>query len=148
MNSYLHKLSIIISSLWVGGLWSMLMVTTILFNKVPSSYIAGAIANDMFAFMNLFGMFSSGYLFIYGFKKENFSFLKSLTFWLLLLMLSLTLISYFGIIPILENFRDNSISKEIIESVFVNRYSTWHGIANTAFLIECFLGIFLILKIR
>ena len=148
MNSYLHKLSIIISSLWVGGLWSMLMVTTVLFNKVPSSYIAGAIANDMFAFINLFGMFSSGFLLIYGFRKENLSFIRSITFWLLVLMLGLTLISHFGINPILENFRDNSISKEIIESVFVNRYSTWHGIANTAFLIECFLGIFLILKIR
>ena len=148
MNSYLHKLSIIISSLWVGGLWSMLMVTTVLFNKVPSSYIAGAIANDMFAFINLFGMFSSGFLLIYGFRKENLSFIRSITFWLLVLMLGLTLISHFGINPILENFRDNSISKEIIESVFVNRYSTWHGIASTAFLIECFIGIFLVLKIR
>ena len=148
MNSYLHKLSIIISSLWVGGLWSMLMVTTILFNKVPSSYIAGAIANDMFAAVNLFGMFSSAFLLIYGFRKENLSFIRSITLWILILMLSLILISYFGINPILENFRYNSVSKEIIESVFVSRYSTWHGIANTAFLIECFLGIFLILKIR
>ena len=148
MNSYLHKLSIIISSLWVGGLWSMLMVTTILFNKLPSSYIAGKIANDMFVFMNLFGMFSSGFLLIFGFRKENLSFIRTITFWLLIIMLSITIISYFGINPILENFRDNSISKEIIESVFVNRYSTWHGIASTAFLIECFLGIFLILKIR
>tara|TARA_B100000795_G_scaffold187075_1_gene142237 strand:- start:1190 stop:1636 length:447 start_codon:yes stop_codon:yes gene_type:complete len=148
MNPYLNKLSIIISSLWVGGLWSMLMVTTILFNKLPSSYIAGAIVNDMFAFMNLFGMASSSFLLIYGFRKENLSFIKSITFWILILMLGLTLISYFGINPILENFRDNSVSKEIIESVFVNRYSTWHGIASTAFLIECFLGIFLVLKIR
>jgi hypothetical protein len=53
----------------------MLMVTTILFNKVPSSYIAGAIANDMFAAVNLFGMFSSGFLLIYGFRKENLSFI-------------------------------------------------------------------------
>jgi len=141
MNPFLQKLSIIISSLWVGGLWSMLMVTTILFNKLPSSYIAGAIVNDMFAFMNLFGMASSSFLLVYGFRKENLFFIKSVTFWILILMLGLTLISYFGINPILENFRDNSVSKEIIESVFVNRYST-------AFLIECFLGIFLVLKIR
>jgi len=93
-------------------------------------------------------MASSSFLLIYGFRKENLSFIKSITFWILILMLGLTLISYFGINPILENFRDNSVSKEIIESVFVNRYSTWHGIASTAFLIECFLGIFLVLKIR
>ena len=148
MNVFFQKLAIIISSLWVGGLWSMLIVTTILFNKVPSTYIAGEIVNDMFAFMNLFGMFASGFLIIFGFKKENLFFIKSLTFWLLISMLSLTLISYFGINPLLENIRDSSVSKEIIESVFVNRYATWHGIASAGFLIECFLGIFLVLKIR
>ena len=148
MNSLFQKLSIIISSLWVGGIWSMLMVTTILFNKVPSSYIAGAIANDMFAFMNLFGMFSSGFLIIYGFKKINLLFLKSVVFWVLLLMLFLILISYFGINPIIDNFNDSSVSKEIIESVFADRYSTWHGVASAAFLFECALGILLLLKIR
>jgi hypothetical protein len=141
-------MAIIISSFWVGGLWAMLMVTTVLFNKIPSSYVAGAIANDMFAFMNVFGMFSASFLLIYGFRKENLFFIKSLTFWLLISMLSLTLISYFGINPLLENIRDSSVSKEIIESVFVNRYATWHGIASAGFLIECFLGIFLVLKIR
>ena len=148
MNLLLEKLSIIITSLWVGGLWSMLMVTTILFNKIPSSYIAGAIANDMFAFMNLFGMFSSGFLIIYGFKKINLLFLKSVVFWVLLLMLFLILISYFGINPIIDNFNDSSVSKEIIESVFADRYSTWHGVASAAFLFECALGILLLLKIR
>ena len=148
MNLLLEKLSVIITSLWVGGLWSMLMVTTILFNKVPSSYIAGAIANDMFAFMNLFGMFSSGFLIIYGFKKINLLFLKSVVFWVLLLMLFLILISYFGINPIIDNFNDSSVSKEIIESVFADRYSTWHGVASAAFLFLCALGILLLLKIR
>lgn len=148
MSFFINKMAIIISSFWVGGLWAMLMVTTVLFNKIPSSYVAGAIANDMFAFMNVFGMFSASFLLIYGFRKENLSFIRSLTFWLLISMLILTLISYFGINPLLENIRDNSVPKEIIESVFVNRYSTWHGIASAAFLIECFLGIFLVLKIR
>ena len=125
----------------------MLMVTIILFNKAPL-WMADYIVEDMFTFMNLFGIFSSSYLLFYGFKKENLLFLKSITFWLIILMLSLILISYFGINPILENFRESSISKEIIESVFADRYSTWYGIASAAFLIECFLGIFLVLKIR
>ena len=49
---------------------------------------------------------------------------------------------------IIENLKDSSFSKEIIESVFADRYSTWHGVASAAFLIECLLGIFLVLKIR
>ena len=125
MNSLLQKLAVIISSLWVGGIWAMLMVTIIVFNKMPT-YMADYIVEDMFTFMNLFGIFSSSYLLFYGFKKENLLFLKSITFWLIILMLSLILISYFGINPILENFRESSISKEIIESVFADRYGTWH----------------------
>ena len=148
MNSLLEKLSIIISTLWVGGMWSMLMVTTILFNKIPGSYIAGAIASDMFAFINLFGMFSSVFLIIYGFKKENLLFFRTITFWLLVMILILILISYFGINPFIQNLKDSSFSKEIITSVFADRYSTWHGVASAAYLIECLLGIFLVLKIR
>jgi len=93
-------------------------------------------------------MFSSGFLLIYGFKKENLSFFRTITFWLIILMLSLILISYFGINPVIENLKDSSFLKEIIESVFADRYSTWHGVASAAFLIECLLGIFLVLKIR
>jgi hypothetical protein len=35
-----------------------------------------------------------------------------------------------------------------MESVFSDRYRTWHGIASMAYLLECVLGIFLVLKIR
>ena len=148
MNLLFEKLSTIIASLWVGGLWSMLMVTTILFNKIPSSYIAAAIASDMFTFMNFFGIFSSGFLIIYGFKKVKLLFLRSTAFWILLLMLLLILISYVGVNPVVENLNDSSFIKEMIESVFVDRYSSWYGVVNAAFLIECVLGILLIIKIR
>jgi hypothetical protein len=98
--------------------------------------------------MNLFGIFSSAILVIYGFKKEKLFFVRTITFWLIILILILILISYFGINPFIENLKDSSFSKEIITSVFADRYSTWHGVGSAAFLIECLLGIFLVLKIR
>ena len=70
MNSLLQKLAVIISSLWVGGIWAMLMVTIIVFNKMPT-YMADYIVEDMFTFMNLFGIFSSSYLLFYGFKMKQ-----------------------------------------------------------------------------
>ena len=63
-------------------------------------------------------------------------------------MLLLILISYVGVNPVVENLNDSSFIKEMIESVFVDRYSSWYGVANAAFLIECVLGILLIIKIR
>jgi hypothetical protein len=38
--------------------------------------------------------------------------------------------------------------KDVMESVFADRFATWHGISSIAYLLECFLGIFAILKIR
>ena len=63
-------------------------------------------------------------------------------------MLLLILISYVGVNPVVENLNDSSFIKEMIESVFVDRYSSWYGVVNAAFLIECVLGILLIIKIR
>ena len=148
MNALLEKLSIIIASLWVGGLWAMLMVTTILFNKIPSTYIAGAIVIDMFYFMNLFGIASSIILLSIGFRANGISYLKKIICWLLVTLMIIIVISYFGINPLLESIKIEALPKEVMESVFAERFSTWHGIASVAYLIECFLGIFLLLKIR
>jgi len=54
MNSFLNKLSFIFTSLWVGGLWAMLMVTYVIFNMIPSSYIAGVIVSNLFFYLNFF----------------------------------------------------------------------------------------------
>ena len=72
MNYFIERFVEILISLWVGGLWAMLMVTTIVFNKIPSTYIAGEIVADMFSFMNVFGLTTSFILLIIGFKFNGF----------------------------------------------------------------------------
>ncbi|MBL6685492.1 MAG: DUF4149 domain-containing protein [Methylophilaceae bacterium] len=148
MSSFLKNLNIIIATLWIGGLWTMLMVTIILFEKIPSSYIAGNLAADMFQFMNYFGFASAIFIILTNFKLNRFKFLKESVFWLLLLITSLILLNYFGIQPLLDSFKVDALPKEVMESVFADRFSTWHGIASISYLIECILGILLILKIR
>ena len=148
MSSFLKNLNIIIATLWIGGLWTMLMVTIILFEKIPSSYIAGNLAADMFQFMNYFGFGSVIFIILTNFKLNRFKFLKESVFWILLLITSLILLNYFGIQPLLDSFKVDALPKEVMESVFADRFSTWHGIASISYLIECILGILLILKIR
>ena len=63
-------------------------------------------------------------------------------------MLLIILISYFGINPFLEALKIQALPKEVMESVFADRFSAWHGIMSIAYLIECLLGIILLLKIR
>jgi hypothetical protein len=148
MNQFLAKLNIIIASLWVGGMWSMFMVTTVLFNKIPSAYIAGKLAGDMFQFLNYFGFGAGLFILFIQFKAVGIGFLKSSVLWVILVMLILIMINYFGIQPIIEAIKVEALPKEVMESVFADRFSTWHGIASIGYLIQCLLGLVLLIKIR
>ena len=148
MNQFLAKLNIIIASLWVGGMWTMFMVTTVLFNKIPSAYIAGNLASDMFQFLNYFGFGAGLFILFIKFKAVGIGFLKSSVLWVILVMLILIMINYFGIQPIIETIKVEALPKEVMESVFADRFSTWHGIASIGYLIQCLLGLVLLIKIR
>ena len=147
MSIFFEKISIVLVSLWVGGLWTMLMVTTVLFNKMPN-YIASSLALDMHLFVNLFGVISSLILLFLGFKSTGAAYLKSSIFWMIIILLVIIFISYFGINPLLENLKVNDLPKELMEGVFEERFDKWNGIASIAYLIECIIGIFLLLKVR
>ena len=79
MENMLNKLGFLITTIWVGSLWSMLMVTSVLFNKISSTFIAGAIAADMFTFLNYAGMFVLTLIIILGFKLNGMKLLKKTT---------------------------------------------------------------------
>ena len=83
-----------------------------------------------------------------GFKSTGATFLKSSVFWLIIILLLIISISYFGINPLLESLNVNDLPKELMKGVFAERFDNWYGIASIAYLIECVLGIFLLLKIR
>tara|TARA_B110001469_G_C9645039_1_gene325668 strand:- start:1722 stop:2165 length:444 start_codon:yes stop_codon:yes gene_type:complete len=147
MSIFFEKISIVLVSLWVGGLWTMLMVTTVLFNKMPN-YIASSLALDMHLFINLFGVISSLILLFIGFKSTGAAYLKSSIFWMIIILLVIIFISYFGINPLIENLKVNDLPKELMEGFFAERFDNWYGIASIAYLIECIIGIFLLLKVR
>ena len=147
MSIFFEKISIVLVSLWVGGLWTMLMVTTVLFNKMPN-YIASSLALDMHLFINLFGVISSLILLFLGFKSTGAAYLKSSIFWMIIILLVIIFISYFGINPLIENLKVNDLPKELMEGFFAERFDNWYGIASIAYLIECIIGIFLLLKVR
>ena len=148
MENLFNKLSFVITSVWVGSLWSMLMVTSVLFNKIPSTYIAGALASDMFKFINYFGLFASGIIIFAGFKSYGLRVMKKAFLWITLFILLLVIISFFGIHPLLETLKVEALPREVMESVFADRYSSWHGIASAGYLLQCILGILLLIKMR
>jgi len=138
-----HYRDLLDRCLWVVGI-----VAYELFKLIPEAQLAGNIAGELFRMMAYVGMAASIYLLIQRVYQYGTNALKQGFFWIILLMLLLILISHLGINPLLEKFKLEAMPKDVMESVFADRFATWHGISSVAYLLECFLGIFAILKIR
>ena len=148
MKQWLENLAVITATFWIGGLWVLGIVAYELFKIIPEAQLAGNIAGQLFKMMAYVGMASSIYLLIQRVYQYGTNALKQGFFWLVLLMLILILVSHLGINPLVEKFKLEAMPKDVMESVFADRFSTWHGISNIAYFLECFLGVFAILKIR
>ncbi|MSQ80930.1 MAG: DUF4149 domain-containing protein [Candidatus Methylopumilus sp.] len=148
MKQWLENFAVIIATFWIGGLWVIGIVAYELFKIIPDAQLAGNVAGLLFKMMSYVGMASSIYLLVQRVYQNGTNALKQGFFWLVVLMLILILIGHLGIDPLLERFKLEALPKDVMESVFADRFSTWHGIASIAYLLECFLGVFAILKIR
>ena len=148
MKQWLEKLAIITATFWIGGLWVVGIVAYELFKLIPEAQLAGNIAGQLFRMIAYVGMAASIYLLIQRVYQYGTNALKQAFFWIIMFMLLLILISHLGINPLLEKFKLEAMPKDVMESVFADRFATWHGISSVAYLLECFLGIFAILKIR
>jgi hypothetical protein len=74
--------------------------------------------------------------------------LKQGIFWIVLVMLLLTVAQQFGIQPIMQQLKDQAMPKDVMESLFRNRFATWHGISSAIYLIESLLGLALVAKLN
>ena len=83
-----------------------------------------------------------------GFKSYGVRVMKKAFLWITLFILLLVIISFFGIHPLLETLKVEALPREVMESVFADRYSSWHGIASAGYLLQCILGILLLIKMR
>ncbi|HLD09179.1 MAG TPA: DUF4149 domain-containing protein, partial [Methylophilaceae bacterium] len=63
-------------------------------------------------------------------------------------MLLLALAGHFGVQPILAELKNQAMPADVMQSVFADRFKTWHGVASIAYLIESLLGLALVLRAR
>lgn len=140
--------------LWVGGLWAVgYLVAPVLFHALPDDrLLAGALAGKMFAMMGIVGMVCGGWLLVNRLQVAGGQAFKQAAFWIVVLMWLLTLAQYFGIQPILAELKAEAAlqaaSKDVMESLFRDRFETWHGVSSVVYLIESLLGLALVAKLR
>jgi len=149
MQRIADNIALILVTAWVGGLWAIgYLAAPALFYELPSRMVAGMLAGKMFTWVAYLGMASAGYLMTHRLVRSGTVALKQGFFWIVLLMLLLTIAGHFGIQPILAQLKAQAMPADVMQSVFADRFATWHGVASIAYLLQSLLGVALVLKAR
>jgi hypothetical protein len=133
-------------TVWVGALWTIgLLVAPTLFQFLPDRVLAGSIAGRLFTYTALLGIGCGVYLLLFRLVRFGSHALRHAFLWVALGMLVLTAIGQFGVQPILEGLRQQAFPRQVAETVLRDRFATWHGVVSVLYVVECVLGVALVL---
>ena len=145
MKAIADALYSIALTLWIGGLWAIgYIVAPTLFYTLADRALAGSLAGKLFTLIAYTGIGCAAYLLLYRLARFGGACFRHGIFWIVLIMLLLTLAGEFGVQPILASLKDQALPKEVMESVLRDRFATWHGVASILYLIQSALGVALV----
>jgi hypothetical protein len=136
----------VLLTLWVGALWMTGITASVLFQTIVDRSLAGLVAGKLFTIVSYIGIVSGIWLLVQQLASDGFSAFKQSLFWIVLVMWILVLVGEFGIQPLLAQLKASALPNDVMQSVFASRFKTWHGIASVAYLVECLLGLWLVIK--
>lgn len=146
MRRLAESLYAITITLWAGGLWAIgYIVAPTLFATLNERALAGEIAGRLFGVIAWVGIGCALYLLVFLAVRQRRAAFKSGVFWLVLVMLLLTLAGYFGIQPILAQLKAEAWPRGVMESMARSRFATWHGVSSGLYLVQSLLGMALVL---
>jgi hypothetical protein len=132
-------------TLWIGGLWAIgYIVAPTLFYSLPDRVLAGVLAGKLFTLIAYVGIGCATYLLLFRLVRFGGTCFRHGIFWIVLVMLLLTIAGEFGVQPILASLKNQALPKGVMESVFRDRFMAWHGVASVLYLIQSVLGILLV----
>jgi len=130
---------------WVGSLLTLGAISApVLFSALEDKQLAGLLAGKMFTVGAWVGIVAGVYLLVYSLMRGGARALRTWFFWLVLIMWLLTLAGHFGIQPILQNLKNQALPLAVMQSVFADRFSQWHGISRILWIIQALLGVVLV----
>lgn len=146
MQKLLAALDRIVVALWAGGQWVVgFLVAPLLFKYAPDRQVAGELAGVMFTAMAFLGLGCALFLLVYRVAGDGLGALRRPVFWVIVLMVALILAGQFGVQPILASLKAQALPRQVMESVFRDRFATWHGVASILYLVESVLAAALVL---
>lgn len=149
MKNFADGLASVLMVLWVGGLWAIgYIAAPTLFAELSDRQLAGNLAGELFKWIAWVGIISGAYLLVFRLGRQGFQALKQAYFWIVLVMLLLTLGQHFGIQPVMQALKDQAMPQAVMESAFRSRFAAWHGVSSIVYLIESVLGLILVWRYR
>ena len=141
------KLALIAITLWVGALWTIGGIAApTLFYHLADKMQAGNLAGQMFVLVAYVGMACGTYLLVHRLNKFGTQALKQGFFWAVFFMWLLAIAGHFGSAPVIAQLKAQALPSDVMNSVFADRFETWHGVASIAYLIQSLLGLVLIFR--
>jgi MFS family permease len=141
MRGLADALQSIAVTLWAGALWAIgFIAAPVLFSRLSDRVLAGLLAGKLFTIVAWIGIGCAVYLLVFRLARHGPACLKQAFFWILLVMFVLVLAGLFGVQPVLEGLRVQARTRELAESVLLDRFVTWHGIASGIYVIESVLA--------
>jgi hypothetical protein len=134
-------------TLWVGGLWAIgLIVAPLLFHTLSDRSQAGMLAGQFFMAISYLGLGCGAYLLLFRLARFGGQAFSQLFFWSVLLMMALAAVGQFGVQPIMASLKQQALPSEVMHSIFRDRFAAWHGVSSVLYLIECALGLVVVLQ--
>lgn len=145
MRKLSEALYLIVLTAWVGGMWAIgYLVAPVLFDSLGNRQLAGNIAGKLFSLIGWIGLGSAFYLLIFLVLRWGGAVFKCSVFWLVTVMAILTVVSLFGIQPLMAQLKVDALPREVMESVLRDRFAAWHGISSILYMVQSLLGLWLV----
>jgi len=134
---------------WVGSQWAIgYLAVPVLFQTLPDKMLAGMLAGKMFHLIGSVGIASALYLLAFHLGKIGKVALRQPLFWIIVVMLVITLIDLFGFQPVMNGLKAQALPADVMHSPYADKFKMLHGIASITYLVQSLLGIALILQIK
>ena len=143
----LRKLSIVVVTFWVGSLWMAGLTASMLFDVIQDRAFAGVVAGHLFAMVSYIGLGCGLYLLLQRWLEVKNQSVKQVYFWIVFAMLCLIVIGFFGIQAHLAQLKADAHPVAVMQSEYASQFAAWHGVSGVVYLLECLLGLALVLNI-
>lgn len=149
MNRFLGNLVIVVATAWAGALWGIgYIAAPVLFKSLSDRQLAGMLAGHMFSVVAYVGIVCALILLVHSLYSHGHTAFKRSIFWVVAVMLLLTLAGQFGLQPMIAEVKAQALPLDVMHSAHSGQFKMLHGVASVLYLVQSLLAIVLVLKIR